>query len=289
VRIVKIKKVFNNIFQTINILSLDVVAGSMMTGIFACKVLHVELHFWWIMILVLAVWVMYTTDHLLDAWRKKAHASIKRHLFHYKNIRTVLPVWIAIAIACIVLSLMMLEKDIIYLGILLGICILIYFGVIYFNKEKRSFFLQKELFIALIYVLGIWLAPIVWYGKNPDGTTLMIIANLVLLAWTEGILVSWFELHDDMTDKHMSFTVLFGKKTSKRFICFLLILVFVFSISGIFFMSNNPTIRMAFVIELMMGLVLALLISLPEVFSKNEEYRYVGEASFLLPGLIMII
>lgn len=281
-------KHIQQIYQLINILSLDVVVGSVLTGVFACKVLSVEINFWWLVIMALAVWVMYTADHLLDARRIKANSNIKRHRFHYHNMRIILPVWIAIAIACIVSSLIMLERDIIYMGILLGICILIYFGVVHFNKERRPFFLQKELFIALTYVLGIWLAPIVWYGKNPEGTMLMIIANLVLLAWAEGIMASWFELHEDTTDRHVSFTVLFGKKTSRRLICFLIILVIVFSITGIFMISNSPIIKIAFAIEFLMGTVMAILISYPGFFKKDGLYRYFGEAIFLMPGLILL-
>lgn len=118
---------------------------------------------------------------------------------------------------------------------------------------------------------------------------LIIIANLVLLAWAEGIIVSWYEFHLDSADKHVSFSVLFGKRTSKSFVFFLLILVALFGISGIYLSGQNMTIRLAFIIELLIGTVLALLISLPNSFSKNELYRFIGEASFLLPGLLILL
>jgi len=281
------KKIFKIIFQTINTLSLDVVAGSIMTGIFACKVLDFELDFWWILILALAVWVMYSADHLLDAWRRKAHATIKRHRFHYHYRQIILPIWFIAAATCIVLSFLKLEREILFLGMLIGIGVLIYFGAIYFANKKRPLLLQKELFIAVIYVAGIWLAPLVWHGKNPDDMIWMLIANLVLLAWSEGILTSWFEYDKDSTDQHTSFSILFGKKASRKFVYFLLLLVFAFSITGILITGDSMLHQMAFAIELMMGIVLMLLISFSNVFNKNELYRYVGEASFLLPGLIL--
>ncbi|MCB2207447.1 MAG: hypothetical protein KQH67_04055 [Bacteroidetes bacterium] len=282
------KKKFQIIFQTINILSLDVVAGSIMTGIFACKVLDVELDFWWILILALAVWVMYSTDHLLDAWRGKTLATIKRHRFHYHNRQIILPIWFIAAATCIVLSFLMLERDILFLGMLIGIGILLYFGAIYFANKKRPLLLQKELFIAVIYIAGIWLAPLVWHGENPNDMIWMLISNLVLLAWSEGILISWFEFDKDTIDQHTSFSILFGKKASRRFVYFLLLLVFAFSISGILIIGDSMLFRIAFAIELMMGIVLIVLISFSNVFDKNELYRYVGEASFLLPGLILL-
>lgn len=260
-----------------------------MVGAFACKVLNVEIQKWWLVIIALSVWVMYTADHLLDAWQGKEQVTIKRHNFHFKHMKRIIPVWVTAAIASIILSLLVLNREIIYLGFLLGICVLIYFSVVYFNKEKRPNFLQKELFIALIYVIGIWLAPIVWYGVNPDGMRLIIIANLVILAWIEGIIISWYEFHEDITDKHVSFTVLYGKKTTRRFIFLLLIIVFVFGLTGIFQLENDLTIKLAFVTELLMGFVLTFLISFPNIFGKNELYRYIGEACFLLPGLLLLV
>jgi len=41
---------------------------------------------------------------------------------------------------------------------------------------------------------------------------MMIIFNLVLLGWAEGIIISRFELEEDIANNHVSFTVLFGKR-----------------------------------------------------------------------------
>jgi hypothetical protein len=285
---VNLKKIAGQWLRYINILSLDVVFGSVMVAIFACKVLDVEIQVWWLVIIALTVWVMYTADHLLDAWQGKEQVTIRRHRFHFKNVKRILPLWITAAITSIILSLLVLDREIIYLGVMLGISILIYFGSVYFNKEKRPYFLQKELFIALIYVIGIWLAPIVWDGTNPDSMILLIIANLVLLAWAEGIIISWYEYPEDLVDKHVSFSILFGKKISKGFVFFLVLIVTVFSISGILFIADNVTIRIAFVIEFLMGIVFIILIWFPKFFRKDELYRYIGEGSFLLPGLLLL-
>jgi hypothetical protein len=286
--IVNFKKIVIDCLRYINILSLDVVVGSVMVAIFACKVLDVEIQTWWLVIIMLTVWVMYTADHLLDAWQGKEQVTIRRHSFHYKHAKHILPVWIMAAVISIFLSLLVLDHEIIYMGILLGISILIYFGVVYLNKGNRPYFLQKELFIALIYVIGIWLAPMVWHGINPDGIILIIIANLVLLAWAEGIIISWYEFHEDIADKHVSFSVLFGRKSSKRFIYLILIIVLVFCTAGIFLIGNDMTIKFAFVIELLIGIVLVFLNSFPNIFYKNELYRYIGEACFLLPGFLIL-
>ena len=127
------------------------VIGSLMVGAFACKVLDVDADIWWYVILAISVWVMYTADHILDAWRGKKTSTILRHQFHYTHRYMIIPVWIILALSSVFLSLFVLENEIIFLGMALSLCIMIYFAVIYFNRENRPYFLQKELFITVSY------------------------------------------------------------------------------------------------------------------------------------------
>ena len=70
-----------SIFQ---ILSLDVILGSIAVGIFATAVLKVQPNPWWWIILPVSVWVVYTLDHLIDGFKKRDESTIYRHRFHYK-------------------------------------------------------------------------------------------------------------------------------------------------------------------------------------------------------------
>jgi 4-hydroxybenzoate polyprenyltransferase len=232
---------------------------------------------------------MYTADHLLDALKRKKEISIRRHLFHYKHYKIILLFGVLATITCIYLASIKLSSEIVFMGILIGIGILMYFGAIYFSKHNKPVFLQKELTIALIYVGGIWMAPIVWYGKNPDGIIWIVIANLALLAWAEGIIVSWHEFHKDTADKHISFTILYGKKRSRKFIYFLLLVVFAFSLTGFLINYNSITFQFAFGIQMLMSIILFMLILFPSHFDKNELYRYIGEAVFMFQGLMLLI
>ena len=264
------------------------VIGSILLGAFACKVLDVNADIWWYVILALSVWLMYMADHILDAWRGKTTSTIVRHKFHYTHRYTIIPVWIIVALSSVFLSLIMLENEIIFLGLALGLCIMIYFGVIYFNKESRPYFLQKELFIAIVYIIGIWLAPVVWHSGLPNSIIMIIIVNFVLLGWAEGIIVSWFELEEDTANNHVSFTVLFGKKNTWKFTIFLLLIILFVSLTGLI-IATTLIIRTAFVIELLMALSLALIVSFPAKFEQHQLYRYMGESTFLLPGLILFV
>ncbi|MCB0805276.1 MAG: hypothetical protein KDC05_05710, partial [Bacteroidales bacterium] len=71
----------------INNLSIDVVIGALMSSLFASRITGVqpEISFW--VIFVLAVWVVYSADHLVDALRLKNHAHTHRHRFHFRHFR----------------------------------------------------------------------------------------------------------------------------------------------------------------------------------------------------------
>ena len=264
------------------------VIGSLMVGAFACLLLDVDADIWWYLILALSVWVMYTADHILDAWRGKKTSTILRHKFHYTYRQVIIPIWIIVAIANVIICLIKLENEIIFHGLALGLCIMIYFAVIYFNRENHPYFLQKELFIAIIYITGIWLAPMVWHSGLPDNIIMIIVVNLILLAWAEGIIISWFEIDEDIADNHVSFTVLFGKKNTLKFTILLLLIVLFLSVAGLI-MATSLIIKIAFVIELLMVSSLAIIILFPHKFKQHQLYRYVGDDVFLLPGLILLV
>ena len=264
------------------------VIGSLMVGAFACKVLDVDADIWWYLILALSVWLMYTADHILDALRGKTTSTIVRHQFHYAHRRIIIPIWIIVALSSILLCLIKLENEIIFLGLALGLCIMIYFAVIYFNRESRPYFLQKELFIAIVYITGIWLAPMVWNSGLPSNIIMTIVVNLVLLGWVEGIIISWFEFEEDTADNHVSFTVLFGRKNTLSFTILLLLIVLFLSVGGLM-LATSLIIRTAFVIELLMVLSLAIIVLFPHKFEQHQLYRYMGEITFLFPGLILLV
>jgi len=272
-----------------NIYSIDVVIGSLMMGIFAVRILEVHPPACWYLILALAVWVFYTTDHLLDALKGKNRSTIPRHLVHYTNRHLIIPLWLAATIIAGVMAIIKLDLKIIYGGLLLGGLILAYFIVLFFNRKRFPWLLQKELIIGVIYVTGIWMAPLVWYGSTPSGIIMILMGNMILLAWSEGILLSGFELEEDLRNKHTSFATMFGKRVAGIFVTILLIFVISSDVFLFFYGSYSLTIKVSLIIQTSMSLILFLLQFFPEHFYRHQLYRYVGEFTFWLPGLILLV
>ena len=75
------------VYRLAQFLSLDVVLGALFTGMMAAKLLNCPLPLAWWIGFPLSVWIFYTADHLMDAYRLGAQAHTDRHLFHYTYFR----------------------------------------------------------------------------------------------------------------------------------------------------------------------------------------------------------
>ena len=281
------KKIFSFI-NTFQILSIDVVIGTIAVGFMATKLLNITPNPYWWLILPLTVWVIYTLDHIIDSYKNKTKAVIARHRFHYIYQKSIIiSITIASALS-ISLSLIFLDNQIIYYGLLLSLFIAIYLIIVFLVKKKKTILLQKELIIAFVYTSGIFLAPLVWYQKMPPYPILLVIFNIFILVWLEGIIISWFDYDDDIKDGHTSFTIVVGKKNTRRFIIVMQVLLAI--LTKISMLTVTTKIEFAaLIITIIMDIILLIVVFNPNKFYKNEYYRITGEAIFLLPLLIILV
>ncbi len=185
-----------------------------------------------------------------------------------------------------VASLIALDFKVILGGIGLGISISIYFLILFFTKNK-TWLLQKELFIAIIYISGILLAPIVWLGHQPSWSQISIFVILASLAWVESIIISWYDYENDRADKLTSFSQLAGKTITAKFIISVLSFLIVVLIAMLF-LTNYRLITAAIIIEIFMSLILLSLVLFPKIFGQNHLFRWIGEGTFLIPACVVL-
>lgn len=267
------------------ILSLDVVLGSLAVGLFAVRLLKVSPNPKWWIILPLAVWVVYTLDHLVDGFKKQGKSVIYRHRFHFRN-RKVLTLFVLIpGIAATTMAILFLDVKIIIGGIFLGLIVVLYQGANFSNKRSSNFFFQKELFIAAVYVCGIFLAPVIWYGQALTGERLLIMMIFIGLAFAESVIISWFDFEEDTKDGLSSFSINFGKEETRKIMSvFLAGTAILLLICAWFFQRQFLPFL---VILLIMDLILLTVIRRPQQFSKNHLFRWVAESVFILPACII--
>jgi len=270
------------------ILSLDVVVGALAVGLFAVTLLNVHPNpVWWI-ILPLAVWTVYTSDHLIDGFSQNKKGSIYRHWFHFRHRNILIPAIIITSVIAGILTLIYLEMAILKWGLVLSAMISVYFLIIFSFKKKGYLYFQKELFIAFAYTAGIFLAPLVWYGQIPCFSKIIPIFILFILAWVETVMISYFDYNLDVSDENISFSVQYGKQKTRK-VLILILIVTALLIMAFLFPLHKIKDFIPLLIELVMTIILFIVVYTPEYFQRNHRYRWIGEIVFWMPGLLVLI
>lgn len=272
------------LLQTFQAFSMDVVMGALASGYFAVKLLYVSVNPYWWLVLALSVWAVYTGDHLLDGFFQKQAATMFRHRMHYRHRYLFIVALLSAAFTSVVLVWIFMDRFILFGGIVMGVAALVYLTFIYFGR-KKNFYFHKELFISIFYVSGVWLAPVVWYGKPLSIPAITSMFIYFLLAWAEGLMMAYYEQVNDRGDRSQSFCTFYGVSVTRNLTGILLMSGMLLSLTMVFF---APALKKEFFLLIIMSSSLMLLLFFPVFFQKNERYRLLGEMTFWLPLLLAI-
>jgi hypothetical protein len=265
------------LYRLINILSIDVAAGAVVSALFFARVFEVTITPYGLAALALSVWIIYTADHLRDAKAISTTASSMRHAFHQRHF---VPIVIALSAAIAVNSVVIFFiRPNVFVG---GVCLMLVV-LIYLFFQRRFHFL-KELFVAIIYVGGILLPSVVVTTNTITSSHIILIADFFLVGLVNLYLFSWFDADMDRKDNLGSFVVRFGVRQTR----FLVLILFGLCLAGAvmqILLSQYPS--QAIIILLMSSVLLAIALR-PDFFRRNEMYRLCGDAIFFLPALNLI-
>lgn len=259
-------------YRIVNLLSLDVALGAMITALFFSRQLVAPVRAFGIIALGLTVWVIYTADRLMDVRHLTEPASSERHRFHQKYSKLL---WIAIVVAMLIVGVLL---TFVRPSVLIGGLILAPIITIYLLLQKKMPI--KELTVAVLYTLGVLLPawPESWHLIAPATG---LIGQLFLIALANLLLFAWFEWDADSKMGQASLATRLGKKSVSTLVA----VIFMVGISvSVVDVIVNP-ISWIFVL---MWLVLISLYIFHAYFQQHERYRLWGDAIFYLPliGLV---
>ncbi|MCF8368789.1 MAG: hypothetical protein K9G76_07075 [Bacteroidales bacterium] len=278
---------FFTFLKILNTLSIDVVIGAVLSAFLVKVLLPFEVHFIYWIILPLSVWIVYTCDHLVDAYRLKDNTSSVRHLYFYTHFKTLFTIVLLLLLIDILLVVIFLPADVLIFGAVLGFVAIIYFLVLHSIKEKKEGFVQKEASVALIYSVGIWGIPL-WFKQGSISLeVLLCFVVYLIIAFADILILSVYDYETDKKDGHSTLAMNFGQIGTKRLIFLLLIFSFGISIYLIL-LGSNFNLRIAGIIFFLMSLLILLIISFPNNLKQNGIFRYLVELVFWLPGLILL-
>ena len=205
-----LKKTYN----ILRVLSIDVVLGALSGGIMAVKLLNVQMETAWWFVLAFAVWIIYTTDHLIDSNKLGSGASSERRLFYYKNFHVILIIETILIVITIIVSFLFLDNEIIIFGIGLGIFVFIYLLLIQIKGSGKTVWLQKEAIVAMVYTAGIWAGPVLYSLQNVSFLGITFIFTFFLIVWADILIIARFEIENDKHDEFTSLPIIIGEQKS---------------------------------------------------------------------------
>ncbi len=260
-------------YQCINLLSVDVSIGAVISAVFFAKIFNVHILFHELVVLGLTVWIIYTSDHLIDAYKLIQPASSKRHLFHQHHFKILLSL-VLVAVLVVISQIAFIHRPLLLAGIMLALLVVVYF----FIQHKLLFL--KEMVGALLYTGGVLLIPLSAKDSLLTFLQLQFIVQFGLVVLTNLLLFSWFDWLHDQHDRHHSFTTTFGEQITSKVLLFLIVANAVLTGAQFLFFPLHPMYVFTIIL---MQLILLIIFFNQRFFENNDRYRILGDAVFLLP------
>lgn len=257
-------------YRLVNLLSLDVAAGAMITSLLFAKQVMAPVRVYGIAALGVTVWIIYTADRLMDVKQLTQPAASERHRFHQQHDKAL---WLAvlIAVGAIGLLIVFIRPTVMLGGFVLAAVILFY---LLFQRRLPL----KEVAVATLYTMGVLLPawPGQWDLLQPN---IIIIGELFSIALTNLLLFAWFESEQDVWMGQSSLVTRIGKKTVANLIYILIAGGVILSVVHALFVDPVSWIFFG------MWLMLVFIFYFNSYFKENERYRIFGDAIFYLPLL----
>jgi len=194
-----------NFLAPLSWLSLDVVFGAMASMYFFQELVHVQLEWHTFVLLGLAVWTIYSLDHLLDARQSKGSSSPRR--VFYKQNKLVLSLGIIVAVVA------GLAGAFYWLGwdkeMQLTLVLALAMGGCRWAIQKLGPVVLKEVSIALFYVVGcLWLPILRAEAQDLSWQALAFAIVFFLLALLNLWMLSFLDREEDRQNGFSSIALL---------------------------------------------------------------------------------
>lgn len=276
--------VLKQLYKYIQALSLDVAFGATVMSAFVSHLLEVAVPVEVYLSLFVAVWLIYTIDHLIDAKRITGSATSFRHTLHQKYFRELTSFWLIAFLFGVIFTLMVLPKETIEVGVLASALVIVHLVLVYLLGTKVSIFVQKELGVAFTYCVGIAVGP-VSLSNGLDGFGYFFLFQIFLLALLNLLEFSWFDRKMDQQQQQTSFVRTFGEKAVLDVVFFLFALFVLSLVVAFLFFPEYGSYE---IMLGLMGMTLFGVFAFQKYFKHNERYRIIGDLVFLFPVVLLI-
>ena len=270
-------------------LSFPVVIGAVLSNRMATRLSGIDpVHGATPVVLALVVFIIYTVDRLLDVHksgsRRRGQDLTARHRFHYQHAFVLWRIVIGAAVLALILTFF-LPGAVINFGLVLGGICVAYVALVFRLPVRHPALLLKEPLVAVLYAAGVWGS--VWVQRPAiTGVEVTQFVLFVGIAFQNLLLFAVMEQLETPDQSLFSVATFWGHNR-----CDLILRLLTFGIVATAFVLCFLTKdRFAQRSALMLGLMSLALYGIqryPAYFLKNERYRWLGDAVFWMPALVL--
>lgn len=171
-----------------NLLSLDAPIVAVLWQIFFVRCFHADADLPAGTLLVLAVWLIYVADRVLDAWR--GTEKTPRHRFYHRHWRSILPIWGVLLAGTGWLAWEHLSGVLFRRGLGLLVLVIFYFSAVHAIPERFRRIWPKEFAVAILFALGASLAA---WTKIQTAADVITIFLFSCLCWINCAAIDYWE------------------------------------------------------------------------------------------------
>ena len=276
------------IYRYFHYLSFDIVLGALASSCFAARLLGSNPGMIWWITLALTVWLLYTGDHMLDAWRHRKKVEREMHYFMLKHRRLIIYSLGVVTMVNSMLIINLLERELFKFALILAGLVLLFYAMRHVFRRNRFLFIPGELFVLLLYLAGTWLGPAASVEggfETAHGMIALIFGGVLLM--NLGV-ISLFDLQLDSRMGIASLAHILGKKRTKNLLIGTGVGIYLVSVLQFLVFEADRYTQFALII-CGMATIMLLVVYLPSRFRKNDRYRWTADAALFMGFLSLLI
>jgi 1,4-dihydroxy-2-naphthoate octaprenyltransferase len=260
-------------------LNIDVGIAAVTCSIMAFKVLNVNIHYSFWIILFLSTWSIYTIDHIFDGIKEAKQNQSNRYTFYSRNRKTLL-----IGIVNGFILFQFLDIRMVYAGIIMGTFSILYFLQI--QKIIQLLPLPKDILSSLMFSIGIWVFPLFLNQSPIHFHEILFIVTFSFVVMINVLLYSLNDFEIDKKHKNQTLMHKIGETHTTSFMIFVFVVSYIFILLLIVF-TDNPTITHSSIALIIMQLMHYIVFIKRDYFIKNERFFKIGNLIFIIPVIVL--
>ncbi len=276
------------IYRYFQFLGLDIVLGALASSCFASRLLHAGPGpIWWIT-LALTVWLLYTGDHMLDAWRQRKKVKREMHHFLLRHRRVIIYTLGVVAVVDVMLVINLLDREVFKFALILAGLVLLFYAMRHVFRRNRVLFIPGEIFVLLLYLSGTWLGPVVLAESDfvsSQALVALVFAGVLLM--NLGV-ISLYDLQLDTRMGITSLAQILGKKGTKNLLITTGLGIYLLTVLQFLVFEADRHTQFALIV-CGMATILLVVVYLPSRFRNHDLYRWTADAVLFMGFLSLLI